>query len=110
MLGRGRDDGIDILAVEHLAIVLDGHTMVFLGGLLAAGKIDIGHGNESCEGISQRSRQVAAALPADSDTGDTDLVVRAGSPRRGQDAGRNQVGRRDSCRSQGRPMQEELAS
>ena len=110
VFGRGRDDGVDILAVEHFAIVLDGHAVVLLGGCLGAGKIDVGDGDESRAGILQRAGQVAAALPADADAGDADLVVGPRPPGCGQDAGRNEVRRGDTGRGQGGAMLEKLAS
>ena len=88
VFGRGRDDGIDILAIEHLAIVLDGHALVLLGGRLAAGQIDVGDGDESRAGVLQRGGQVVAALPADADARDADLVVGPRPPGSGQDAGK----------------------
>ena len=110
VFGRGGDDGVDILAVEHRAIVLKGHAVVLLGGRRGAGKVDVGHGDEARTGITEYGGQVAAALAADADAGDADLVVGPRPPRSGQDAGRDETGRGDTGRSQGGAVLKKCAS
>ena len=86
MVGRGDDDGVDVLVVEHAPQVLDETGLEGRHGLEDVGVVDAGVGEVGVD-VAERLdldvlelREAAlqrVALAADADIRDDDLVVRA---------------------------------
>ncbi len=76
VLGCGNDHGIDIRPREHGAVVLgdlDGGVKLFGGSEMAV--VQIGDGDHADARIGVEQPQVRAALNADSDESQIDLVI-----------------------------------
>ena len=80
MVGRADDDGVDVFARQHLAIVARGEELVApdFAGAFQAAVVDIGDGDEFYAADIERIAGIAAALPSGADQGDADAVVGRG--------------------------------
>ena len=92
VFGGGGDDGVDVFAVQELAVVLQADAAVVLGGLHNPGKVHVGESDEAKPALGDGQRHQLVAATADADYGHADAVI---GPRRGQQAGRNDVRGRD---------------
>ncbi len=84
VIGRGDEDGVDVLAGEDLAVVAGGEE-VRAPQLLRVGEaavVAIGDGDELDAGNLQGEARVALALDAGADQGKLDVVVRRSRRRR----------------------------
>jgi len=105
VVGRRDDDGVNVLALEHAAVVLlDGQVAALGGGLPGAGEVGVA-GQHQPRLVAQRHRLLHApeqgvAPAAAPDQGEADLRVHIHPPAHGNGSGR----RRWRCR-QGQPGQ-----
>ena len=84
MVGRADDDGVDVFALQNLAVVAGGKDVIapeFLA-VLEAAVVAIRHGNELHAGNLQRNLGISLALTAGADQRDLNMIV-----------GRNRLGR-----------------
>ena len=81
VVGRGDDDGVDVLAVEQLAIVLDGlgvdapGLLHLRGGLGGVAVVDVGRGDELDLLVREEGLHHVVAAVARADQGEPDLLV-----------------------------------
>ena len=85
VIGRGDDDGVDLLhLVEHLAVVGE---LLRLGILLEdAGGVALIHIAQRHDVLALHLAEVVGALAADADAGEVELLVGGGRPAQAQHA------------------------
>ena len=106
MVDRGRNNSVDILPLQQLAIVLVRLAVVLGGDLPGAGKVQVGDSHEAGLLRLEGGGQHVAALAADADAGNADTVIGPGRSLGRQHSGRNEIrrGNRSSA------LAEELAT
>ena len=110
MIGRGGDDGIDVLAVQEPAVIFVAVHLLFAGvGLDAFGK-QVGHGQQADLRGENRCAQQAGALASHADDADGDARVSARPSVGGQHTCGNQLRGGQSGGGQQRALPQETSA